>query len=176
MSDLRRTIINRVINAFYEVRDNPPSVTNKPVQLKSIRPQFTLPAEVEDRHLPTVSFNYGGGRLTDGAFTAEEVNIFSIYVFPIVTLIDGIGDGTADGIGDDLMESASAVEETIRLIVQDLNAYEIENDGDYVSGVTVGEAEAGLDINTRFIFMEIRIDFRVHYQMARETDVETDLI
>ena len=170
MSDLRRTIINTLIDAFYEVRDNPPAVTNKPVQLQSVFPQFTTPVDVTDADLPAVSFDYGGSRRIEGAFTQEEVNIFSVYVYPITTLISGIGDGTADGIGDDLMESASAVEETIRLIVQDLNGYQIEHDDDYVSGVSVGQVEAGRDEATKYIFMEVRIDFRVNYQIPIETD------
>lgn len=173
MSDLRREIINTLIDAFNEVRDNAPAVTNKPVQLKTVMPQFTMPIDLKDNPdwLPAISFDYGGSRRIEGAFTQEEVNIFSVYVYPITTIISGIGDGNADGIGDDLMESASAVEETVRLIVQDLNAYQISYESDYVDGVSVGQVDSGIDRLTKYIFMEIRIDFRCKYHIPLETDI-----
>ena len=89
----------------------------------------------------------------DGAFTQEEQNIFSIYVYPILPELPGMN----------LLESASAMEETVRLIVQDLNAYTIMYEDDSVLGVSVGQALAGEGKFTEYEFMEFRIDFRVAY-------------
>ena len=92
------------------------------MQLVSVMERFTLPTDLGDADLPAVSFGYGGSRLVDGAFTQEEENIFSVYVYPIVPELAGM----------DLLESASAMEETIRRIVHDLNAYQIAYDDDTV--------------------------------------------
>ena len=116
-NNIRDEIIDRLREAFESARDNPPAVSGKPVQLVSVMERFTLPTDldVNDADLPAVSFGYGGSRLVDGAFTQEEENIFSVYVYPIVPELAGM----------DLLESASAMEETVRRIVHDLNAYQI---------------------------------------------------
>ena len=178
MADLRREIINTLINAFVNVRDNPARASRKnPCGLAVSYPNSQCPIDLKDKPdwLPAVSFEYGGSRRIEGAFTQEETNIFSVYVYPVITTIAGIG-GSIEGfdpnfVGDDLMEAASAVEETIRLIAQDLNAYQIEFENDYVDGVSVGQVEAGRDAPTQYIFMEARIDFRVNYEIPLETGV-----
>ena len=153
MADLRTEIIDRLREAFEIVRDTPPATSGKPVQIVSVLERFTLPTDLDDADLPAVSFGYGGSRLVDGAFTQEEQNIFSIYVYPIVPELPGM----------DLLESASAMEETVRLIAHDLNAYSIAYEDDYVLRVSVGQALAGEGKFTKYEFMEFRIDFQVAY-------------
>ena len=153
MADLRTEIIDRLRGAFEIVRDTPPAISGKPLQIKSVLERFTLPTDLGDADLPAVSFGYGGSRLVGGAFTQEEQNIFSIYVYPIVPELTGM----------DLLESASTMEETIRLIVHDLNAYTIVYEDDAVLGVSVGQALAGEGKFTKYEFMEFRIDFQVAY-------------
>ena len=220
-NNIRDEIIDRLREAFESVRDNTPAVSGKPVQLVSVMERFTLPTDLGDADLPAVSFGYGGSRLVDGAFTQEEENIFSVYVYPITTVIRfgvwnalvtyGAGDrvtgsdnrvytsktnnntgnnpvtdtmetnweyyaeridgGRGGGIGDDLMLSASAMEETVRRIVHDLNAYQIAYDDDTVEGVSVGQVLAGEGKFTEYEFMEFRLDFRVAYQIPLETEI-----
>ena len=160
-NNIRDEIIDRLREAFESVRDNTPSVSGKPVQLVSVMERFTLPTDLGDADLPAVSFGYGGSRLVDGAFTQEEENIFSVYVYPIVPELAGM----------DLLESASAMEETIRRIVHDLNAYQIAYDDDTVNGVSVGQVLAGEGKFTEYEFMEFRLDFRVAYQIPLETEI-----
>ena len=85
-NNIRDEIIDRLREAFESVKDNTPAVSGKPVQLVSVMERFTLPTDLGDADLPAVSFGYGGSRLTDGAFTQEEENIFSVYVYPITTV------------------------------------------------------------------------------------------
>ena len=160
MADLRTEIIDRLREAFEIVRDTPPAVSGKPVQIVSVLERFTLPTNLDAADLPAVSFGYGGSRLVDGAFTQEEQNIFSIYVYPILPELPGMN----------LLESASAMEETVRLIVQDLNAYTIMYEDDSVLGVSVGQALAGEGKFTEYEFMEFRIDFRVRKAYAIPLD------
>ena len=161
-NNIRDEIIDRLREAFESVKDNAPAVSGKPVQLVSVMERFTLPTALDvNTDLPAVSFGYGGSRLTDGAFTQEEENIFSVYVYPIVPELAGM----------DLLESASAMEETIRRIVHDLNAYQIAYDDDTVEGVSVGQVLAGEGKFTEYEFMEFRLDFRVAYQIPLETEL-----
>ena len=161
-NNIRDEIIDRLREAFESVRDNTPSVSGKPVQLVSVMERFTLPTALDvNTDLPAVSFGYGGSRLVDGAFTQEEENIFSVYVYPIVPELPGM----------DLLESASAMEETVRRIVHDLNAYQITYDDDTVNGVSVGQVLAGEGKFTEYEFMEFRLDFRVAYQIPLETEL-----
>ena len=161
-NNIRDEIIDRLREAFESVRDNTPAVSGKPVQLVSVMERFTLPTALDvNTDLPAVSFGYGGSRLVDGAFTQEEENIFSVYVYPIVPELAGM----------DLLESASAMEETVRRIVHDLNAYQIAYDDDTVIGVSVGQVLAGEGKFTEYEFMEFRLDFRVAYQIPLETEL-----
>ena len=161
-NNIRDEIIDSLHKAFESVRDNPPAVSGKPVQLVSVMERFTLPTALDvNTDLPAVSFGYGGSRLVDGAFTQEEENIFSVYVYPIVSELPGM----------DLLESASAMEETVRRIVHDLNAYQIAYDDDIVNGVSVGQVLAGEGKFTEYEFMEFRLDFRVAYQIPLETEL-----
>ena len=90
-NNIRDEIIDRLREAFESVRDNPPAVSGKPVQLVSVMERFTLPTALDvNTDLPAVSFGYGGSRLVDGAFTQEEENIFSVYVYPIVPELPGM--------------------------------------------------------------------------------------
>ena len=158
-NNLRDEIIDVLHTAFETVRDNPPADSRKPVQLVSVMERFTLPTDLDDKDLPAVSFGYGGSRLIDGAFTQEEQNIFSVYVYPIVPELPGM----------DLLASASAMEETIRLIVRDLNGYTITYEEDQVLAVSVGQALAGEGKFTEYEFMEFRIDFQVAYTIPLDT-------
>ena len=161
-NNIRDEIIDRLREAFESVRDNAPAVSGKPVQLVSVMERFTLPTALDvNTDLPAVSFGYGGSRLVDGAFTQEEENIFSVYVYPIVSELPGM----------DLLESASAMEETVRRIVHDLNAYQIAYEDDTVIGVSVGQVLAGEGKFTEYEFMEFRLDFRVAYQIPLETEI-----
>ena len=167
-NNIRDAIIETLHAAFEDVRDNPPADSGKPVQLVSVLERFTLPTQVEDHEMPAVSFGYGGSRLVDGAFTQEESNIFSMYVYPIVPILPEFE--TLQGKGDALLKSASAMEETVRLIVHDLRAYQITSDDgcDQVSGVSIGQVLAGEGKFTEYEFMEFRIDFRVEYNIPSD--------
>ena len=92
-NNIRDEIIDRLREAFESARDNPPAVSGKPVQLVSVMERFTLPTALDvNTDLPAVSFGYGGSRLVDGAFTQEEENIFSVYVYPIVPILPEFED------------------------------------------------------------------------------------
>ena len=167
-NNIRDEIIDRLREAFESVRDNAPAVSGKPVQLVSVMERFTLPTDLGDADLPAVSFGYGGSRLVDGAFTQEEENIFSVYVYPIVPILPEFEAGYMDVA---LLLSASAMEETVRRIVHDLNAYQIAYEDDIVIGVSVGQVLAGEGKFTEYEFMEFRLDFRVAYQIPLETEI-----
>ena len=154
MTNIRDEIIDALTESFYKVRDSPPSVTNKPVQLQSVFPHFTTPVDVTDNDLPAVSFRYGDSRRLQGDFTQEEVNVFSVHVYPLLQALPGM----------DLLKSASAIEETIRLIIFDLNAYQIEYEGDYVLSASVGPIFTRPE-PTAYKFMECRLDFQVAYMI-----------
>ena len=185
-NNIRDEIIDRLWEAFRCITEDPsdstmalgndkPLDTDKPLTFKSLLANFTLPTDLDDPDLPAVSFGYGGSRLVGGAFTQEEENIFSVYVYPIVPIlenvrkVDDMGNSIRDGI--QLLESASAMEETVRRIVYDLNAYQIAYDDDIVIGVSVGQVLAGEGKFTEYEFMEFRLDFRVAYQIPLETEL-----
>ena len=169
-NNIRDEIIDRLREAFEFVRDNTPAVSEKPVQLVSVMERFTLPTALDvNTDLPAVSFGYGGSRLVDGAFTQEEENIFSVYVYPIVPILPEFEDIEDTGVA--LLLSASAMEETVRRIVHDLNAYQIAYEDDIVIGVSVGQVLAGEGKFTEYEFMEFRLDFRVAYQIPLETEI-----
>ena len=173
MANLRDAIIDRLWESFYSITKDPHDPdksldTTKPVMLESLLARFTLPTDLKDA-LPAVSFGYGGSRLVDGGFTQEERNIFSVYVYPIVPILEDILPLTDteydEKSGTALLKSASAMEETIRLITHDLNAYTITSDDgcNYVEGVSVGQVLTGEGKFTEYEFMEFRIDFQVAY-------------
>ena len=47
-NNIRDEIIDRLREAFESVRDNPPAVSGKPVQLVSVMERFTLPTDLGD--------------------------------------------------------------------------------------------------------------------------------
>ena len=155
MADIRTEIINTVRESFEYIKQNSPSVSTKPVQVVSLLDRFTLPTAIADADLPAVSFGYGDSRRLQGAFTQEEIHIFSVHVYPIVPELPGM----------DLLESASAMEEAIRLIAHDLNAYEIVYDQDEVISVGIGQIFTRPQEFTKYEFMEFRIDFQVAYNI-----------
>ena len=159
MSDIRTEIINSVRESFEDIKQNSPAVSGKPVQIVSLLDRFTLPTALEDTDLPAVSFGYGDSRRLQGAFTQEEIHIFSVHVYPVVPELPGM----------DLLESASAMEEAIRLIAHDLNAYGIVYDQDEVISVGIGQIFTRPQEFTKYEFMEFRIDFQVAYNIPLQT-------
>ena len=172
-NNLRDEIIDVLHNAFDSITEDPdntskPLDTSKPVAIKSLLERFTLPTDTKAHERPAVSFGYGGSRLVDGAFTQEEQNIFSVYVYPIVPILPEF-EGSEAEKGDALLKSASAMEETVRLIVRDLNGYTITYEDDQVLAVSVGQVLAGEGKFTEYEFMEFRLDFQVAYTIPLDT-------
>ena len=158
--NIRSIIIERLRKAFETVRDNPPAVSGKPVQIKSIIDGFTAPTAIESEDLPSVSIEYfrRSRQTQSNNETQVEGALLSMTVHAVVPELPNMN----------LLESASAMEETVRKIVMELNSPEIVGTDGRIEGVSVGSVRSGEGRFTAFEYLNIRIDFAGEYDFPAE--------
>ena len=157
--NIRSIIIERLRKAFETVRDNPPAASGKPVQIKSIIDGFTAPTDLRREDLPSVSIEYfRRSRQTQPDETQVEGTLLSMTIHAVVPELPNMN----------LLESASAMEETVRKIVRELNSPQIIGSDGRIAGVSVGSVRSGEGRFTAFEYLNIRIDFAGEYDFPGE--------